>query len=439
MSNSEIIQRVLEGDPSLFEGSTVENSLGWLRHPEMYLGEWLDDISQKLPRRHETTVLLGVGGSSGPGLFFAEAKQSTKLQVLDTSNPDSISEVQFSNVTVIAASKSGATIETLSLLSYALENGLLAEDLVIITDPGTALAAVGEKLGCLVIDGDVNTGGRFSALSPFGLVPALYAGWTPDALRSELSGCFLNERVVVLAFEEAAIHAAEVNFGHGKFTLSADPVLSGGATWLEQLIAETTGKQDRGFIPTFEATTKKYEPSQIMHFHLVAALLAWHLGVDPFNQPNVDGVKTSVFELLENKVEWTPPEFDVEDLKHDFRAATYRTLQVYGPLNIASALSELQSRVQSKYGVTTANVGPRYLHSTGQLHKGGPKNIAALQIVIRPTSKPLPIPGSSPESTFQDLHMAQAISDFRAMTASDRHVAQLIVDDLSEVAQLLAL
>ena len=439
MSNSEIIQRVLKGDPSLFEGSTAVTSLGWLRHPEMYLGEWLDDIAQKLPHRHERTVLLGVGGSSGPGLFFAEAKRSTNLHVLDTSNPDSISDVHFSNATVIAASKSGATIETLSLLSYALENGLLAEDLVIITDPGTALATVGEKLGCLVIDGDVNTGGRFSALSPFGLVPALYAGWTPETLRSELSESFLNADVVGHAFEEAAIHAADVNFGHGNFPLTADPVSSGGATWLEQLIAETTGKHDRGFIPIYESATKKYEPSQIMHYHLVASLLAWHLGVDPFNQPNVDAVKTSVFDLLENKIEWTPPEFDKEDLKHDFKTATYRTLQVYGPLSIAGALSDLQSRVQKKYGTTTANLGPRYLHSTGQLHKGGPKNIAALQIVIRPTSNPLPIPGSTPESTFQDLHMAQAISDFKAMTASGRHVAQIIVDDLSEVAQLLAL
>lgn len=439
MSNSEIIQRILKGDPSLFEGSTAANSLGWLRHPEMYFGEWLDDIATKLPRRHARTILLGVGGSSGSGLFFAEAKQSTHLQVLDTSNPDSVSAVQFSNATVIAASKSGATIETLSLLSHALENGLVAEDLVIITDPGTPLAAVGERLGCLVIDGDINTGGRFSALSPFGLIPALYAGWSPETLRGELSESFLTENVVSLAFEEAAIHAADVNFGHGDFSLTADPVTSGGAMWLEQLIAETTGKQDRGFIPIFSSATKKYSPSQIMHYHLVAALLAWHLGVDPFNQPNVESVKVSVFNLLENKIQWTAPEFDIDDLKHDLSAATYRTLQVYGPLSIAASLSELQSRVQNKYGTTTANLGPRYLHSTGQLHKGGPKNIAALQIIIRPTSAQVLIPGSIPESSFQDLHMAQAISDFKAMTESGRHVAQLIVDDLSEVDQLLGL
>ena len=439
MSNSEIIQRILKGDPSLFEGSSAQNSLGWLRHPEMYFGDWLDDISAKLPRRHEKTILLGVGGSAGPGLFFAEAVQSSNLLVLDTSNPDSIAEVSFNNVTVIAASKSGATVETLSLLAYALDNGLDAQDLVIITDPNTPLSVLGEKLGCLVVDGDVNTGGRFSALSPFGLVPALYAGWTPASLRSELAGSFLNENVVALAFEEAAIHAADVNFGHGYFSLTADPVTSGGAMWLEQLIAETTGKQDRGFIPVCTSATKKYSPSQIQHYHLVAALLAWHLGVDPFNQPNVESAKTAVFELLENEVQWISEPFDAEELQHDFRTATFRTLQVYGPLSIASDLSALQSSVQQKYGTTTANFGPRYLHSTGQLHKGGPKNIAALQIILRPTSKDVVIPGSTPESTFHDLHMAQAASDFKAMKDSGRHVAQLIVDDLNEVARVLGL
>jgi hypothetical protein len=439
MSNSEIIQRLLKGDPSLFEGSTAQHSLGWLRHPEMYLGDWLDDIAQKLPRRHEKTILLGIGGSAGPGLFFAEAIQSTNLQVLDTSNPDSIAGVSFTNSTVIAASKSGVTVETLSLISYALANGLLAQDLVLITDPDTLLSTLGKELGCLVIEGDVHTGGRFSALSPFGLVPALYAGWTPEQLRSELSGAYVNEQVVAHAFEEAAIHAADVNFGHGYFALTADPVTSGGAMWLEQLIAETTGKSDRGFIPVFTTESKKYAPSQIQHFHLVASLLAWHLGVDPFNQPNVDAAKSSVLSLLENEVAWTQQPFDVEEFQHDFRAATYRTLQVYGPLSIANDLSSLQSLIQNEYGTTTANFGPRYLHSTGQLHKGGPKNVAALQIVLRPYSDPVLIPGSTPESSFQDLHMAQATSDFMAMRDSGRHVWQLIVNDLSEVAQLVGL
>jgi len=430
---------LLSGDPSLFEGSTAQHSLGWLRHPEMYLGDWLDNIAQKLPRRHEKSILLGIGGSAGPGHFFAEAIQSANLQVLDTSNPDSIAGVDFTDSTVIAASKSGVTVETLSLVSYALANGLLAEDLVLITDPDTLLSTLGKELGCLVIEGDVNTGGRFSALSPFGLVPALYAGWTPEQLRSELKGAYLNEELVGHAFEEAAILAADVNFGHGYFALTADPVRSGGAMWLEQLIAETTGKNDRGFIPIFRTESKKYVPSQIQHFHLVASLLAWHLGVDPFNQPNVDFAKSSVLSLLEKKVSWFQQPFDGEEFQHDFRSATYRTLQVYGPLSIANDLSSLQSLIQNEYGTTTANFGPRYLHSTGQLHKGGPKNIAALQIIIRPTSAQVPIPGSMPESTFQDLHMAQAISDFKAMTESGRHVAQLIVDDLSEVDQLLGL
>ncbi len=437
MSNSEIIQRILKGDPSLFEGSTAKNSLGWLRHPETYLGRWLDDIAAKLPRRYSKTILLGVGGSAGPGLFFAEASGSSALSVLDTSNPDSISSTDFSNATVIAASKSGNTIETLSLLSFALANGLKVEDLIVITDKGTTFSKYANDLGCLVIDGDENTGGRFSALSPFGLIPALYAGWTPESLRSALSDSYVNESVVTKAVAEAAIHAADVNFGHAYFQLQADPIISGGAMWLEQLVAETTGKQDRGFIPVFESESNKYSVSEIQHFHLVASLLAWHLGVDPFNQPNVEAVKTAFVKLLESDVPWTSQPVNYEEMQHNLRSATYRTLQVYGPLNIGNELCHLQSRIQNSYGRTTANFGPRYLHSTGQLHKGGPKNVAALQIVIRPKSKPIAIPGKT--YSFHDLHMAQATSDFQTMISCGRHVSQLIVDDLDEVAEVLGL
>lgn len=436
-ADTELVTRLLAGDPSVFQGATAAHALGWLRHPERYLGEWLDDVARRLPRRHERTLLLGMGGSSSPARLYADWRGDTSLTVLDTSNPDTISSIDFANANIIASSKSGGTIETQTLLAHALATGLLAEDLVIVTDPGTSLVELGRSLGALVIEGDPDTGGRFSAISPFGLVPALYAGWSVDELRAELTGCWLTEGLVEGAIVEAARIAGDVEGGEAFFQLGADPITSGGALWLEQLIAETTGKQDRGFVPVLGSEPASYRPSSMQHYHLVAALLARHISVDPFNQPNVESAKKDVFALLEGPVLWAPVEYDIDEIIELLRASTYNVLQVYAPLEASEKLSGLRTRMNDEYGTTTANLGPRYLHSTGQLHKGGPRGVVGVQIVQRPTSSPVRISGR--QYSFHDLHMAQAQSDFRAMKAARRPVFQLIVDDLDEAGGIFNL
>ncbi len=437
MGDDQLVQRLLDGDAAAFAGSTAAHSLGWLRHPERYLGEWLDETAARLPDRYERTLLLGMGGSSSPARLYAEARPETRLTVLDTSNPDTVAATDFSHATVIASSKSGTTIETQTLLAHALDNGLESENLVVITDPATALGALATSLGATLIEGDVNTGGRFSGLSPFGLVPAIYAGWSVDELRAELGPCSLSEALVAGAVAEAARRAATIHDGEAFYALGADPITSGGALWLEQLVAETTGKDQRGFIPVLAAETSSYRPSQMQHHHLVAALLARHLDVDPFNQPNVESAKKDVFALLEGEVSWTPGQVNVGALREALSSSTYNVLQVYAPISTSSALAGLRERTQAVYGTTTANLGPRYLHSTGQLHKGGPRGVVGVQIVQRPSSTPVRIAGR--HYTFHDLHMAQALSDLRAMTAARRPVWQLVVDDFDEAAQVLGL
>ena len=437
MTDDDTIQRLLASDASLFVGETAPHAIGWLRHPEHYLGAWLDHVSTLLPRRHERTLLLGMGGSSSPARLYAEGRPDGQLSVIDTSNPDTVSSTEFAGVNVIASSKSGSTIETQALLAHALASGLAAQDLVVITDSGTALEELGYSLGAMVFEGDPETGGRFSSLSPFGLIPALYAGWTIDELRGELAPCFLSHELCVRAANHADDLARMAVGGEALFALGADPITSGGALWLEQLVAETTGKDGRGFVPVLEGKAQDYLPRDMMYWHLVASLLARHLGVDPFNQPDVESAKRDVFTLLEDDVSWEGASYDADIMHAALAKANYITLQVYAPLAVSDALGHLRARTEAAFGTTTANLGPRYLHSTGQLHKGGPAGDVGVQIVQRPTSAPTRIKGR--RYTFHDLHMAQAQSDLRAMGAAGRTVFQLVVDDLDEAALLLGL
>jgi len=428
-------EKFKNGDPSFFVGDTAKTFLGWRRHPEMYLGSWLDEIADRLPHRHERTFLLGMGGSSSPAMFYSDFRPNNQLSVLDTSNPDTIAATDFSNAQVIASSKSGGTIETQTLLAQALANGLAPADLIVITDPGTVLEEQGRELGATVIHGDPECGGRFSSISPFGLVPALYAQWTPDELRNELAGCSLSDELFARAWQDAEAMANHDEHGAGFFSLRNNPITNGGALWLEQLIAETTGKEDRGFIPVPALPLETYRPRDMMYWHLVASLLAWHLQNDPFNQPNVEFAKKSVFSLLEGAISWEAPSVAVDELRRNLSEASYNVLQVYAPLDTSDALSQLRDRVENTYGPTTANLGPRYLHSTGQLHKGGPRDVVGVQIVQRPAVDPWLVPGRS--YTFHDLHMAQAQGDLQAMRAAKRTVHQLVVDNFDEAAAML--
>jgi hypothetical protein len=430
-----LISSLMSGDASLFVGTTAEHSLGWLRHHERYLTGWLDDIEQSLPRRFERTVLLGMGGSSSPARFYADSRSDSLLSVLDTSHPDTVSQVDFSTVNVIASSKSGTTIETQTLLAHALASGLEPENLVIITDPATSLHELGRALGAKVVVGDPLTGGRFSSLSPFGLVPALYAGWSSNELRDELTRCQLTPELIEGAIAEANRIAQDTIDGQGFFELGADPITNGGALWLEQLMAETTGKRGRGVIPVPAGDAVEISVSSMQHYHLVAALVARILDVDPFDQPDVDSAKSIVFKILQDGASWEANEYDHAEFFEALRDSRYNTLQAYVPIASSKGVSDLRQRVQTVYGTTTANLGPRYLHSTGQLHKGGPHGVVGVQIIQRPSTAPLRISGR--RYSFHDLHIAQAHSDFRAMKAASRSVYQLIVDDLDEAAQLL--
>jgi glucose-6-phosphate isomerase len=428
------VTRLLAGDPTAYPGPTAATSLGWLSHAKHYLGSWLDETSARLPRRHARVILLGMGGSSSPARFYAEAGGAA-IDVLDTSNPDTVAATDFSESTVIASSKSGTTIETRTLLDHALASGLSPADLVVITDAGTELEALAQSLGALVVGGDPATGGRFSALSAFGLVPALYAGWSAESLRRELAGAAPSRELVISARETAAQILPEGASWAG-FELAGDPLTSGGALWLEQLLAETTGKSGHGVVPLV-GSSRPYRPAEITHWHLVAALCARRLGVDPFDQPDVEAAKRAAVELLGLHPSWDQPRPDPAVLRRDLERALYVTLQVFAPLESAFEVATLRTRVAARYPRATANLGPRYLHSTGQLHKGGPAGVCAVVIAVRPRSASRPVSGHP--YGFHELHLAQALADHQAVLAAGRTSHLMVVEELAEASEVLGL
>jgi glucose-6-phosphate isomerase len=437
MNSAEIIEKILRRDPDLFFGETAKTFIGWMDHPTKYSGLFLQNLDALRPKRHERTILLGMGGSSSPALFYNEHRSQSKVTVLDTSNPDTLTSTDFSNTNVIAASKSGGTAETRTALDYALANGLSYEDLVIVTDKGSTLEEFANEHGVIWFQGDTTAGGRFSALSPFGLLPALYAGYSVEALEKNLA---VNE-ITSQMIEKALLTVDEILTGSDGITvfmqLPNDPIKSGGSLWLEQLVAETTGKDSRGVIPLPGSSEVAIELSEIMHWQLVAALLATRLGVDPFNQPDVEFAKKNVSVLLEKKEPAVEPPYDMAQVKTSLHDAKYITLQVYAPLGGGDELRSLRDKFTETFAPTTANLGPRYLHSTGQLHKGGPKGIVAVQILVRPTSAPVLVPGR--DYTFHELHAAQATGDLQAVRDAGRTAWQFHVDSLTEAAQLFAL
>jgi hypothetical protein len=440
MSVQSAAARLFNGDVSIFAGETAQVATGWLDHPRQ-LEETLATIENSLTAsselRHENTILIGMGGSSAPAAMWARANGSANLSVLDTSNPDSVDGTSFEGVNLIASSKSGTTIETVTLLAWALSHGLAAQDLTIITDPGTTLEELGHSLGARVVTGDERTGGRFGALSVFGLFPAVVAGWTNDELVNSL-GRAIDLEQFTQWFSEGAVAPTlsnELEF----LGLSHSPGSGTGELWLEQLVAESTGKSGRGVIPVVVADASDVAPKRssmardIFAWHVRTAGLAWRLEVDPFNQPDVELAKRNVFEELRRDDSWRArTTVSSEDLVALDRAG-YVALQIYGPLDLDESVQNLRGQFARRFTHVTAALGPRFLHSTGQLHKGGPSSMVAVQVQVRPTTTRQRISGRN--FSFAELHGAQARADAAALRAARRRVVELCVEDLHEVAE----
>jgi glucose-6-phosphate isomerase len=408
---------------------------------------------------HSDFVLCGMGGSSlAPEVIAAVYKKN--LTVLDSTDPEHVKVVldrDLSKTCFVVGSKSGSTIETASQKSAAeaqlLRQGLDPKNhLVVVTDPGSPLDKESRAAGLRVINADPNVGGRFSALSAFGLTPAALIGvdvsvLIDDAYEAAQSFLLPNSTVVSVA---AAL--AEPTFAYTGFC-DAGSTLPGLSDWIEQLIAESTGKDEKGVLPIVTSSPKSeifpvisFDEQgefavtgslgeQFIFWEWVTALLGYLMKVDPFNQPNVTEAKEKTGALLDRwkgkGVQNPEPAFNTsaiavfsDSIAHSLtdylRSAIthpngYIALMAYlhrGVDNEVMQLRELLEKAGKK--PVTFGWGPRFLHSTGQFHKGGPKVGSFIQITGA-TQVQWPIRGR--DYGFEVLVMAQALGDNEALAA----------------------
>jgi hypothetical protein len=364
--------------------------------------------------------------------MLLEANAVDSVQILDTSFPDAVQSTSFESVNVIASSKSGGTIETVCALAYALDQGLEPRDLTIITDEGTSLHELGRSIGATVILGDRKTGGRFSALSVFGLAPAVVAGLSVRDLEVWPTSTDMWCDAFVRGFESVS-STHNVNTS----TLCDDSLTSWAALWEEQLIAESTGKAGKGVFP-LAGSRNSGESVQETHARVLGMCVG--LGVDPFDQPDVEQSKAMTFEILRDGFETNTPESESVDQCVSFANGGVNPIAIevfcQQDTQITSALSGARDRFLSKGRVALAGMGPRYLHSTGQLFKGGPQGVSLLQIAVKPQSDPVRIPGRA--YSFHDLMNAQWRGDRRAMQHLGRDVKSIVCDTPQDLVVLLA-
>jgi hypothetical protein len=453
VETASIVERIWARDAGLWTGADEAEWLGWLDEPTRIRGRvgaletFVGDVHEA-GFRH--AVLAGMGGSSLAPEVIRRTFDSEVFEILDTTHPDAIrsleGRIDLDRTLFLVASKSGTTLETQSHLAYFWERtGGRGEAFVAITDPGSSLEEQATERGFRgTWHGEPSIGGRYSALSVFGLVPAA------------LMGVDL-ERFLLRAAEMAeACRGTDGNPGlelgerlgrgwqEGRDKVLVNPDVGGFGLWVEQLMAESTGKEGKGLVPVPGETgdgpdrqheeirvTEAYELAQeFFRWEFATAVAGAIMGINPFDQPNVQEAKDRTKELLESGEEPAlEPVGSLEELLGQAREGDYLAVQAFvEPSGEAERRIEgLRERVRNEAGiVTTGGFGPRYLHSTGQLHKGGPGSGLFLQIVDEPED--LPIPGR--EFGFARLIRAQAAGDFEALRERGRRVARIRWEDV---------
>jgi transaldolase/glucose-6-phosphate isomerase len=500
----------------------IQNALGWLTVVDTMLKQL--DVFEEFPQSVKSEgftdqVLLGMGGSSlCPDVCratFGTRPGFLQLHVLDSTVPASVAAIEASidvaRTLFIVSSKSGGTTETMSFFQYfydrvrAIKGDKAGENFVAITDPGTSLEKLArEKKFRRIFPGQPDIGGRYSALSNFGMIPASLAGVHVHGLLERAANMAQACGAGVAAKDNpglvlgAAIGEAALN-GRDKITFVISPAIETFADWVEQLIAESTGKEGKGILPVAgealrdpagygpdrlfvqiklasdadaatEAALKTLETAGhpviriILHdiLDLGAEFFRWEvataaagalLGIDPFDQPNVQESKDNTRTLLaeyrdQGKFPEEKPVLESDGLKIYGDAATLGVADSSVGAVLAAFLNQarpgdyvaimayiqptpehtvaLQSlRLQlrdSSHLATTLGYGPRFLHSTGQLHKGGANNGLFIQITADDTSDLL-IPGEP--YTFGVLKQAQGMGDLRSLVSKRRRVLRL--------------
>jgi transaldolase/glucose-6-phosphate isomerase len=446
----ELVERIWARDPTVWTAKDEARWLGWLDEP----ARRRDDVDLMLTLADDVqgqvddVVLLGMGGSSLAPEVLRRAFGGDRLHVLDTTHPRTIRALEdgldLERTLFVSASKSGTTLETRSHTDYFWRRASRGEQWVAITDPGSALEELARKRSFRAIfPGEPTIGGRYSALSPFGLVPAALLGLDLTRLLERalemVEACHLDEGNPGL---ELGLELGEGWQAERDKICFPNP--SGFGLWAEQLLAESTGKQGKGLVPAPDEPADgpdrqwhevrlpdPYELGQeFFRWEFATAVAGSILGINPFDQPDVQAAKDRTNEVLAAGDIALDEVGSPEELFARSRDGDYVCIQAFvDPTPAAEAMvAALADRARAATGcVVTHGFGPRYLHSTGQLHKGGPNTGLFLQIV-EDYGPELKIPDRP--FGFARLIRAQAAGDFESLRERDRRVARVNVDNL---------
>jgi transaldolase/glucose-6-phosphate isomerase len=520
------IRKLWQKDKSVWTGDDEDKWLGWLSSPaDADIADY-EDFAQRVKGQNFTdTVVLGMGGSSlGPEVLaetFAKKSGFPKLHVLDSTDPAQVrameKAVNLAKTLFIVSSKSGGTTEPNAMKDYFFDRvaKTIGADkaghcFIAVTDPGSSLEKVATKQGfARIFHGEPTVGGRYSVLSPFGLVPAAAAGIDVRKLIKHALSMVRSCGADVPPHENPGVQLGLAMGlagleGRDKVTISSSRKIADFGAWAEQLIAESTGKEGKGLIPIdgepladpasyghdrffidirtegendaahdekLDALETAGHPvvrivmqsidhigQEFFRFEMATAVAGSILGINPFNQPDVEDAKIKTRELTAafEKTGALPPETPVmasarADLyTDDHNAADLRKAGADGDLGSwikahlartkaddyvallayierdhahIEALQEMRLKVRDKRHVATcAEFGPRFLHSTGQAYKGGPDSGVFLQITAD-DAKDLPVPGQ--KASFGVIKAAQARGDFDVLTERGRRALRV--------------
>jgi len=486
LSSERVIERVWAGDHTVWKPHPTEiaNRLGWLQAP-WWAAERVDELGalrrELLDEGFTDLLLMGMGGSSLAASVLAALAEveGLRFHLLDTTNPEEIAAIEqavdLERTLFVVASKSGTTIETVSHLAYFWERLPRGSAFVAITDDGTPLARLAAERGfrrLLLNPADI--GGRYSALSYFGLGPAVLCGLDPmpllGAAQEMATACKAPAAENPAAWLGVLLGEA-ARAGRDKLHLFLPPDAPPLAAWIEQLVAESTGKDGVGILPVNgdgligrradalrdrivvadsawggelpEEVPAVRLPAEARGAAIGAAFFRWEfataiaghvLAINPFDQPNVQEAKDATAQALQGAlppVEPDPLPAVLEELRPGWYAAILAWVAETDEHD--ARLRAAAERLQQRSGCpVTLGYGPRYLHSTGQLHKGGSDRGVFIQ-VVGPRAVDLPVPGKP--YTFGQLYDAQAAGDLASLRARGRRVARVTLEELEEALQ----
>ena len=452
-----VAKRVWAKDDRLWGGPDrpeIDNRLGWLTITESML-EQADDLRAFADEVRADgctdAVLLGMGGSSlGPEVIrrsFGDIEGALRLRVLDSTDPEAVLEVEQSvdldKTLFVVSSKSGGTIETLSHFHYFHDKQPDGRHFVAITDPGSPLVGLAEEHGFRrVFENDPDIGGRYSVLSYFGLVPAALMGVAVDALLhraqiAEQNSTSYDSTATNSGLWLGLVIGELARLGRNKATFVVSPPIDSFGLWVEQLVAESTGKEGRGILPVageplgppegygddrvflylrraedpdpeqdaaIQALADAGHPTLTMPVHgpvdlgrifffseFAVAVAGWVLEINPFDQPDVQVAKDKTEEVLAQYADKAElPEIaeagddDLRELLAGRQPPDY--VAVLGYVEPSAAFDQAEKRLRVAIRertrcAVTFGYGPRFQHSTGQEHKGGAPNGVFLQLV----------------------------------------------------------